>query len=153
MIKIFDPIKIIEDIFNRLYPEKECRIDFVTELHKKTGAWGETCWPKDGGLPIVQIEVEIVFQGFVEILAHELAHVVAGYEAGHGEKWKSVFDKLHKEYNHTVNSLMPECHICGEEPYGICEGCGKLSCEDHYKQALCDTCMDKINEMSRSEQL
>jgi hypothetical protein len=36
------------------------------------------------------------------------------------------------------------CHICGKNPSFLCEGCNTLACEDHYTQALCDTCMAKV---------
>jgi hypothetical protein len=39
------------------------------------------------------------------------------------------------------------CHICGLSPSTLCEGCNTLACEDHYTQALCDTCMDKVKAM------
>ena len=48
------------------------------------------------------------------------------------------------------------CHICGQGPSTLCEGCNEFSCEKHFTEALCDACMEKIDEMSdeeRSEQL
>ena len=44
------------------------------------------------------------------------------------------------------------CHICGQkEDLTRCEGCNKLACEDHYTQALCDSCMAKVEAMSDIE--
>jgi hypothetical protein len=44
------------------------------------------------------------------------------------------------------------CHICGQSPSTLCEGCNTLACEDHYTQALCDTCMGKVNALSNIDQ-
>lgn len=43
------------------------------------------------------------------------------------------------------------CHICGESPSILCEGCNEFSCEQHFTEALCDTCIEKIDEMSAEE--
>ena len=47
------------------------------------------------------------------------------------------------------------CQICGQkESLTICEGCNKYSCEDHYTQALCDSCMTKVaEELERGERI
>lgn len=43
------------------------------------------------------------------------------------------------------------CHICGEEPYALCDGCGKLACEEHFTEAICDTCIAAMEAMSEEE--
>lgn len=44
----------------------------------------------------------------VEILAHELAHVVAGFEEGkddHGPAWETAFESIKQEYGRIGDAL------------------------------------------------
>ena len=44
----------------------------------------------------------------VEILAHELAHVVAGFEEGkddHGPEWEAAFESIKQEYGRIGDAL------------------------------------------------
>ena len=43
------------------------------------------------------------------------------------------------------------CHICGKNPSTFCEGCNRSSCEKHFTEALCDACMEKIDEMLEAD--
>lgn len=99
-----NPIGIIVDIFNQKYPDKEVSINLVQELYEKTKAYGETFWPDDGSKPIISIDVSTPFIGFIEVLAHELAHVVAGHDAGHGKKWDDEFTMINEEFNKRITN-------------------------------------------------
>ena len=48
---------------------------------------------------IIYIDPQLSVENAVEILAHELSHVVAGIENAHNEKWEEVFENIHKEYD------------------------------------------------------
>ena len=39
------------------------------------------------------------FVGMIEIIAHEVSHVVAGFEKGHGQEWEDVFEIINQEFN------------------------------------------------------
>lgn len=54
---------------------------------------GETFFPDDGSTPIISINGRLKrgVQGTLDILAHELAHVVAGTKAGHGPEWEKAY--------------------------------------------------------------
>lgn len=93
-----DVIKIIIDIFDSLYPERSCTIEFVDGLHKKTKAYGETFWPDDCSDPSISIDVNTTFIGVVEVLAHELAHVATGHR-GHGEVWETALGQINNRFN------------------------------------------------------
>lgn len=61
--------------------------------------YGITTFPADENeVPLVEISAELTVQDAVEILAHELAHVAAGIDAGHGEAWEKAFHRIHQEY-------------------------------------------------------
>ena len=52
---------------------------------------------------------EITFLIATELLAHELAHIIAGAEAGHGEEWEKHFDRLFELYmTEAENALQGE---------------------------------------------
>jgi hypothetical protein len=57
---------------------------------------GETFWPDDGGPPEIAISALLNrgVAGTLDILAHELAHVVAGPEAEHGPEWQRVYHSI-----------------------------------------------------------
>lgn len=59
---------------------------------------GETFWPDDGSPPEVWISATLSrgVQGTLDILAHELAHVVAGFDAGHGPAWTEVYNSIYE---------------------------------------------------------
>lgn len=58
---------------------------------------GETRWTDNGGPALILINVQLRrgVQGTLDILAHELAHVAAGFDAGHGPAWRSKYDELY----------------------------------------------------------
>ncbi len=42
------------------------------------------------------------------------------------------------------------CNICDKkESLTLCEGCNKLACEEHFTEALCNTCMAKVKAMPK----
>lgn len=57
---------------------------------------GETFWPDDGGVPEISIDATLRrgVSGTLDILAHELAHVIAGAEVEHGPAWRSAYKSL-----------------------------------------------------------
>jgi len=63
---------------------------------------GRTLFPDENSdfeIPVVEVSTNIPFTAMIEILAHELAHVIAGIESGHGEKWDAIFEAIHRKYN------------------------------------------------------
>ncbi len=63
------------------------------------GAVGYTHFPNDGSTPQIRLSPHIPMKHLLEILAHELAHVIAGPDAGHGDVWERAFSEIHEEYN------------------------------------------------------
>lgn len=55
---------------------------------------GVTIFSDDGSPPIIEVNPFIPLAHIAEIIAHELAHVIAGLEAGHGEEWDREFQKI-----------------------------------------------------------
>ncbi len=94
---INDPIAEIIAIVERLYPDTEADIQIVSEQETP----GEVVFPEDETTPLISVYGRIPYEAVLEIIAHELAHVVAGYgneEDEHGPLWEAVFDGIHREY-------------------------------------------------------
>ncbi len=102
-----DPFVVLLAAVQNLYPEIECEIQLDPTIKKPFKLFGKRLWghcgctlfPDDGGIPQIRLSSNIPYFAVVEILAHELAHVVAGIDAGHGEEWEEAFKKIHAEYD------------------------------------------------------
>lgn len=91
----------------RLYDESCCPVDvtveFVAQLQKQEGGWGRTHFHDDGTAEI-HIDGDCPVAGAVDVLAHELAHIIAGFEAGHGKAWEQAYSELHRRYGEHINA-------------------------------------------------
>ena len=81
------------------YPDMDCVVRFGS---LDGDGLAVTIWPDDGGRPEITIRPDVPLEGVLELLAHEIAHVAAGLEAGHGEAWKSAFAAIHAAYENRV---------------------------------------------------
>lgn len=64
------------------------------------------------------------FNEFKDTLLHEIAHVLAGFRAGHGKKWKLIMKQLgcrninasyKRVYFKEVGDLEVKCKYCGDK--------------------------------------
>lgn len=97
----FDPFGLVLEVVRDLYPETSATVCWREGLRENEGAWGRTEFT-DEEPPIVSMDVTTPVIGAVEVLAHELAHVIAGKDADHGEAWEAVFEAIHDEYSRRV---------------------------------------------------
>jgi hypothetical protein len=101
----FDPVRLVLEVSECLWPEMECTVQYVSGLHDGEDAYGATDFPDDGSTPRIQIDTCTPIEAAVEILAHELAHVAAGPDAEHGEDWERAFDAIFLMYHKRVQEL------------------------------------------------
>ena len=79
----------------------DARVEFVTPSELPGRLWwkakGVTLFP-DSASPIILLDATLRrgVQGTLDILAHELAHVVAGLDAEHGDAWKAAYARIYK---------------------------------------------------------
>lgn len=101
-----DPFARVFAAFDALYPDRACSCVWTVDLcdDKDVPVYGETIFPEDCGEPLVRISAEMPVVGAVEVLAHELAHVAVGPEAGHGEAWEEAFDAIHRKYMEMIEA-------------------------------------------------
>lgn len=95
-----DPFATVWEAFHSLWPDADCTISWVGDIKDEdnTTVWGVTSFEEDDDIPSVVISSSLKVSDAVEVLAHELAHVAVGIDAGHGEAWGNAFDAIFKEY-------------------------------------------------------
>lgn len=93
------PFEILEQAFKELYPDKKYTAYLSPGLQDEDGeeVFGYTDFGAEE--PIVMIDAGLGAIEATEISAHELAHVAAGKEAGHGEEWEKAFDAIYDRYH------------------------------------------------------
>lgn len=101
MIEIKNNVfELIIRIAKELYPQVKADIWFapleVTEEGFKP--YGCTSFPDDGSTPVIEIGLHTPIEAAPEIIAHEIAHVVAGKDAKHGKKWRKAFNAIHARW-------------------------------------------------------
>jgi hypothetical protein len=100
---INNPFDMVIQAVKELYPDTKAYIQFnpYMKYHKflcfHIGECGCTTF-NSGSIPVIDISTHIPFEAMIEILAHELSHVVAGEKHGHDETWNKIFDNIHKRY-------------------------------------------------------
>jgi hypothetical protein len=92
-------MKIVNDCFNlvvkaakTLYPNSTADIYFDDTINPEEFC-GETTFPYGGSDPIIRICTNIPFDGIVETMAHEIAHVVTS-------------EDIHNKYIELLNEIV-----------------------------------------------
>lgn len=96
-----DMFSLVWRAFKNLYPDKDCKCQWVPELEKSEDGeqpFGVTTFADDGEV-FVDILATLTVTDAIEIFAHELAHVAVGDGEGHGKMWEEAFDNIFNEYN------------------------------------------------------
>ena len=100
-----NPFEVVMQAVEELYPGTKAEIQFNPNIKYRKWLFfkcehcGSTFFPDDGGTPIIDISTNIPFEAMVETLGHELAHVVAGVDEGHGKEWQKAFDNIRVKYH------------------------------------------------------
>jgi hypothetical protein len=98
------PFDLPIEAFNALYPDRKVKIDFIPNdqcADSEGGkAQGFTLFPDDGSVPEIWINGTIPIEGLPDTVAHELAHVVCGFDADHGPEWDAVYQAIWVEMDH-----------------------------------------------------
>ena len=105
-----DPFAMVWQAFQNLYRDKNCDVYWDPNLQPDEAGksvYGVTVFNDDGKV-LVFVDAMISVNNAVEILAHELAHVVAGFEEGkddHGPAWETAFESIKQEYGRIGDAL------------------------------------------------
>lgn len=105
-----DPAAVVAWAFRELYPGVEYVAQLVPNLVDPDGGpiFGETFFPEDGGVPVISISAEAPANAIPELLAHELAHLIAGVEADHGPEWETAMDAIGARYDDILAKIIPD---------------------------------------------
>ncbi len=103
---INDPFRILKEIIADDYPEVECEVYIGEQFVDGKETFGCTIFPEEEGEKItVEIHYSLSIENATEVLAHELAHVIAGQEAEHNEEWEKAFTDLNNKFTDKLISL------------------------------------------------
>ena len=116
MIKFLEnPHQVILDVVNELYPDVDADIIFLDKesydefAGEKKDSYACVSFPDNGTKPLIAIAIEVPYVASIELIAHEIAHVVCGYtdneEKAHGKEWESVFSKINEAYCNKVDEI------------------------------------------------
>lgn len=98
---INDPFALVYKSAKDLYPDINCEIFWDnTKDENGDNVCGYTSFNNNNISIHISYNINVI--DAVEILAHELAHVVLGLDSAHNEEWEEVFDKIHKRYEYLV---------------------------------------------------
>ena len=104
-----NPLSVMVDIFNEKFCVDMQGREIEVEICFSSGMDFKGCtWFDDDGKPyIIYIEVNQTIVQILDVLAHELAHVVTGCyeEEHHNTAWEIVYNTLHDLYYEKANEL------------------------------------------------
>jgi hypothetical protein len=107
MIEIInDPIKTVVQATENIFGQLDCEIQFAP-VKLEAGCFGNVIL-EDGVKPLINIDPSIPYGAVLEVLAHELAHVVCPQDNDHGEDWEKAFNDIFDEYNKMMESKASE---------------------------------------------
>lgn len=90
----------IDDLIQAVHDEYRllrCAIYFDPELYENEKAYGYTQF--DGDKIIIALDAGVPYKDLLEVLAHELAHAIAGKDSEHNDEWERIFDKIYELYD------------------------------------------------------
>lgn len=116
MLKIInDPIPTLLQVIEELYPGTEAQIQYDPTIKPEEQECGYATYSDELESFVISVSTEIPIYGVIEIIAHEAAHVVAGLDEEHGDKWEETFAKIHEAY---CAKVMEEAEGCDAQIYG-----------------------------------
>ena len=97
-----NPIDILLAVFEKNFPKTAEKVKTI-EFACVDEGFACTDFADDGSIsiyisPIIKNDEPITFEVATELLAHELAHAIAGKDEEHNAVWEAQFDKLNELY-------------------------------------------------------
>jgi hypothetical protein len=99
----FNPITFAFQVVKKAHPDLKFEFQFgylddeSIDPKVYTGPWGQVDFETE--VPTVLVDPRLPICAFAEILLHEIAHIVVGFEAEHSDAWEQEFDRLHSLYH------------------------------------------------------
>lgn len=93
----FDPFEIILSIYLEMGGKRpKIAWDYVN-TEEDDPKYGETIFDDKGDI-YIRIDYNLNVSDAAEILAHELAHALVGYEHEHDEVFEAALDEIYRKY-------------------------------------------------------
>lgn len=114
MIKFLEnPHQILLDAVNELYPNVDADIIFLDKESYDEFVENKESYVcvkfTDNLKPLIAVCIDVPYVASIELIAHEVAHVVCGYtddpEKAHGKEWQNVFTKINEKYSQLVDDV------------------------------------------------
>lgn len=99
---INDPFPPLFEAFGCFYKDAD-KIEVYLVMPDEFGLYGD-----DGGLPVIYVSAVLPFNNVVEVVAHEMAHVIAGQDEEHNEEWEQAFADIHLLYGEIYDKRMTD---------------------------------------------
>jgi predicted SprT family Zn-dependent metalloprotease len=78
--------------------EKKYGLKCVISFNKRLRNLGRTTFYKKG-LQRIELSTKLNIIGILDVLSHEIAHVVRGAKnMDHGKEWKKIYNDIYKSY-------------------------------------------------------
>ena len=108
-----DMFAIVAEAFRNIYPGFAVSVCWNLAIPQPENGHvcGVTsfCEDENGGtVVLIDIDPTLRVVDAVEVFAHELAHVAAGEQEDHGDKWAAAYDAIKAEYDRIMNEMFPE---------------------------------------------
>lgn len=117
MIKFLEnPHQILLDAVNELYPNADADIIFLDKEAYDEFVENKESYAcvkfTDNLKPLIVVCIDVPYVASIELIAHEIAHVVCGYtddsEKAHGKEWEDVFTKINERYCQKVDDVFED---------------------------------------------
>lgn len=117
MIKFLEnPHQILLDAANELYPNADADIIFLDRESYDEFVENKESYAcvkfTDNLKPLIVVCIDVPYVASIELIAHEIAHVVCGYtddpEKAHGKEWEDVFTKINERYCQKVDDVFED---------------------------------------------
>lgn len=115
MIKIINPLEHLISLVSKKYPNLKCLILFNSDYQKENEGYANTLFPDDGSDPIITIDGSVPFTDCLELIAHELSHVICHQEfkidlttksekESHNDIWEKEFQSIFELFTNTYQT-------------------------------------------------
>lgn len=104
---VYDPIEKMAEAALNVFPDLKAEIQFNPEIKSP----GITTFPKNGSVPLIEINAELTLSEVVEQMAKELAFVAVGSVDENNPEWHKAHNEILQEFERIVISIVNNYQI------------------------------------------
>jgi hypothetical protein len=88
-----NPLDVVIEAIRKLYPQAQAVIQLSSMFKNESFTV-----KMDGKLPMIMIQDNLEIWDMVKNIAHEVAHVIVGFDEDHGPKWEITYRRIQEKY-------------------------------------------------------